>query len=95
MIFFFAKQANSKVTNNDLNEKELTNYLSAIISYNNQQHQDSLSYFNSSKALIKKRDNYLRKYIFSLAINQKVKKYKIGLKLNKNLWKIFIILKVI
>ena len=74
MIFFFAKQANSKVTNNDLNENELTNYLSAIISYNNQQNQDSLSYFNSSKALVKKRDNYLRKYIFSLAINQKVKK---------------------
>ena len=46
MIFFFAKQANSKVTNNDLNENELTNYLSAIISYNNQQNQDSLSYFN-------------------------------------------------
>ena len=74
MIFFFAKQANSKVTNNDLNENELTNYLSAIISYNNQQNQDSLSYFNSSKALVKKHDNYLRKYIFSLAINQKVKK---------------------
>ena len=74
MIFFFAKQANSKVTNNDLNENELTNYLSAIISYNNQQNQDSLSYFNSSKALVKKRDNYLRKYIFSLTINQKVKK---------------------
>ena len=65
MIFFFANQANSKVTNNDLNENELTNYLSAIISYNNQQNQDSLSYFNSSKALVKKRDNYLRKYIFS------------------------------
>ncbi len=74
MIFFFAKQANSKVTSNDLNENELTNYLSAIISYNNQQNQDSLSYLNSSKALVKKRDNYLRKYIFSLAINQKVKK---------------------
>ena len=74
MIFFFAKQANSKVTNNDLNENELTNYLSAIISYNNQQNQDSLSYFNSSKALVKKRDNYLRKYIFTLAINHKVKK---------------------
>ena len=54
MIFFFANQANSKVTNNDLNENELTNYLSAIISYNNQQNQDSLSYFNSSKALVKK-----------------------------------------
>ena len=75
MIFFFAKQANSKVTNNDLNENELTNYLSAIISYDNQQNQASLSYFNSSKALVKKRDNYLRKYIFSLAINQKVKNY--------------------
>ena len=74
MIFFFAKQANSKVTNNDFNENELTNYLSAIISYNNQQNQDSLSYFYSSKALVKKRDNYLRKNIFSLAINQKVKK---------------------
>ena len=66
MIFFFANQANSKVTNNDLNENELTNYLSAIISYNNQQNQDSLSYFNSSKALVKKRDHYLRKYILSL-----------------------------
>ena len=72
--FFFAQQANSKVSENNLNKNELSNYLAAIISLNNQHNEQSLDYFNSSKILIEKHENYLKKYTFSLVANKKVKR---------------------
>ncbi len=74
VIFFFTNQANSKISDNSFNKKELANYLSAIISYDNQRNEQSLSYFNSSKSLVKKHENYLKQYIFSLVANNKVQR---------------------
>ncbi len=74
VLFFFTNQANSKISGNSFNKKELANYLSAIISYDNQKNEQSLTYFNSSKALVKKHENYLKKYIFSLVVNNKIQR---------------------
>ena len=57
----------SKATiSNNFNQKYLYNYFSALLSYNNQQNDTALKFFESSKQLIKKHNSYLRDYIFSL-----------------------------
>ena len=72
--FFFANQANSKNIDYNFNKNELSNYLSAIISFNNHENEQSLNYFNSSKRLLRNHENYLKQYVFSLVVNQKVKR---------------------
>ncbi len=65
----------SKTTDNtDFNPKYLSNYLSGIISQNNQNSYDSAKYFNSSKILINKHEKYLKKYVTTLTINGQVQK---------------------
>ena len=59
---------------NDFNQKYLSNYLSALISSDNQKNADAIKFFQSSKNLIKKHDNFLRNYIFSLILDGQVKK---------------------
>ena len=51
-LFFILYQTNatSKIsTDKDFNPRYLSNYLSAIISYNNQNNENSIKYFNASK----------------------------------------------
>ena len=85
---FFINPLYAKNTDsNDFNLKSLSNYFSAIISYDNNQNTDALRFFNSSKSLIKTHDPYLKKYIFSLIMEGKIDrainelKYKLN---NKN-----------
>ncbi len=62
------------IETNDFNQKYLSNYFSALISFENQKNDDALKFFNSSKFLIKKHDNFLRNYVFSLILDGQVKK---------------------
>ena len=65
----------SKATiSNNFNQKYLSNYFSALLSYNNQQNDTALKFFESSKQLIKRHDTYLRDYIFSLVLAGEVEK---------------------
>ncbi len=65
----------SKVNDkNDFNQKYLSNYLSALISSDNQKNEDAIKFFQSSKNLIKKHDNFLKNYVFSLILDGQVKK---------------------
>ncbi len=59
---------------NDFNQKYLSNYFSALVSFDNQKNDDAIKFFNSSKFLIKKHENFLRNYIFSLILDGQVKK---------------------
>ena len=59
---------------NDFNQKYLSNYFSGLISFHNQKNDDAIKFFNSSKFLIKKHDNFLRHYVFSLILDGQVKK---------------------
>ena len=55
-----------------LNKKIVSNYFSALVSLNNNQNTDSIKFFNSSKDLKESHELYLKKYLFSLVLNQKV-----------------------
>ncbi len=57
---------------NDFNSRDLINYFSGIIAYENRENTDALKFFNSSKILINKHDKYLKRYVNSLVLENKV-----------------------
>ncbi len=69
---------------NKFNYKDLSNYFSAQVSYDNQKNVDALKFFKSSKSLINKHNPYLKQYIFSLILEGKVNKAIKELKSNEN-----------
>ena len=86
-VFFLLYQtiAFSKTsTKKDFNPRYLSNYLSAIVSYNNQNNENSIKFFNSSKNLINKHKSYLEDYTFALVLNGEVEKAIYQIKANKN-----------
>ena len=86
-IFFiiFPFEAKSKnIYSKDFNSKELSNYFSGVISHNNQKNEQSLKYFKSSKQLLNKHDEYFRRLIFSLVLNQNIDRAIQEIKFLKN-----------
>ena len=69
---------------NKFNYKDLSNYFSAQVSYDNQESVDALKFFKSSKSLINKHNPYLKQYIFSLVLEGKVNTAIKELKSNEN-----------
>ena len=59
---------------NDFNYKFLSSYFSALISFDNQKNNKALEFFESSKYLKKKHDNYLKEYVYSLVLDGQIKK---------------------
>ena len=57
---------------NEFNSRDLTNYFSGIIAYENKDNADALKFFNASKTLINKHDSYLKRYVYSLILENKV-----------------------
>ena len=58
----------------EFNSKNLSSYLSGLVSYDNQKNIDALKFFTLSDSLINKHDPYLKKYIFSLVMEGKINK---------------------
>ena len=87
ILSFLALQTStysSTSIDNKFNQKYLSNYFSALVSSGNQKNEVALDYFNSSKFLIQKHDNFLKKYVFSLVLNGQVKKGIDQIKISKN-----------
>ena len=87
ILSFFLYQTNtySKVSEkNEFNQKYLSNYFSALISYDNQKNDDALKFFKSSKFLIQKHDNFLKEYVFSLVLDGQIKRAIDQIKVSKN-----------
>ena len=78
--FAFSKTADGV----NFNHKYVSNYLSAIISENNHNSDDAVKYFNSSKILINKHSEFLKKYVTTLVLNGEVQKSINVIKQNKN-----------
>ena len=83
-LAFQTSTYSSTSANNKFNQKYLSNYFSALVSSGNQKNEEALEYFNSSKFLIQKHDNFLKKYVFSLVLNGQVKKGIDQIKISKN-----------
>ena len=84
-FIFFPLGAKSKnIYSKDFNSKELSNYFSGVISHNNQKNEQALKYLKSSKQLLNKHDEYFRRLIFSLVLNQNVDRAIQEIKFLKN-----------
>ena len=56
----------------NLDSKNLSKYFSGIVAFENKDNSKSLEYFNSSKILLNKHDRYLKRYVYSLVLENKV-----------------------
>ena len=73
LILSYQTPLYSKSTSfNELNSRNLSNYFSGIVAFENQENSDALKFFNSSKILINKHDPYLKRYVYSLVLENKV-----------------------
>ena len=57
---------------NEFNSYDLTNYFSGIIAFENRNNSDALKFFNASNILLNKHDLYLKRYVYSLVLEDKV-----------------------
>ena len=74
----------SKVNiNSEFNQRYLSNYFSAMLSYNNYDNEKSLKFFNSSKFILNEHDKFLKQYLFSLVENGQVSKAITQIKYSK------------
>jgi len=70
---FYQTPINSKSTSfSDFNSRDLSNYFSGIIAFENQENSKALNFFNASKILTNKHGLYLKRYVFSLVLENKV-----------------------
>ena len=87
ILTFLLYQTNtySKVSEkNEFNQKYLSNYFSALISYDNQNNDKALEFFKASKFLIQKHDNFLKEYVYSLVLDGQIKRAIDQIKVSKN-----------
>jgi len=59
-------------TLNNFNSNNLSNYFSGIVAFENKDNSIALEFFNSSKILLNKHDAYIKRYIYSLVLENKV-----------------------
>ncbi len=65
----FASKSNSF---ENFSSRNFSKYFSGIVAFENKNNLEALDFFNSSKVLINKHEPYLKRYIFSLVLNNKV-----------------------
>ena len=70
---------------NEFNYKYLSSYFSALISFDNQKNNKALEFFESSKYLKKKHNNYLKEYVYSLVLDGQIKKAVNQIKSSRNM----------
>ena len=70
---FYQTSAYSKSASfNELNSKDLSNYFSGIVAFQNRNNNNALRFFSSSKILLNKHNLFLKRYIYSLVLENKV-----------------------
>ena len=68
----------------DFNSQNFSKYSSGIVAFENKDNTKALEFFNSSRILIENHDPYLKKYLYSLVLENKVNKAINSVKSNKD-----------
>jgi len=71
-IFYQTTTYSKSASFNEFNSRDLTNYFSGIVAFENKNNSDALKFFNASKILLKKHNKYLKRYTYSLVLENKV-----------------------
>ena len=74
ILFFLFFFYNNTCYSKNFDEKDVDNYLSALLSLNENKSYESLKYFNLSKELKEYHPTYIQNYIFSLVLSDNVDK---------------------
>ena len=73
LLLFYQTALYSKSTSlNKINSKNLSNYFSGIVAFENENNSQALDFFSSSKILMNNHEPYLQKYVYSLVLDNKV-----------------------
>ena len=87
LIIFLLYQtavSSKSISFDDIDPKNLSKYFSGIVAFENKENSIALDFFNSSKILLNKHDPYLKRYIYSLVLENKVSQAINVIKNNKN-----------
>ena len=85
LLIFYQTPLNSKSNSlTDYSAKNVSKYFSGIVAFENKNNSKALDFFNSSKILLNKHDPYLKRYVFSLVLENKVTQAITVIKNNKN-----------
>ena len=68
----------------DFDSKNLSKYFSGIVAFENKNNSKALNFFNTSKILLNKHEPYLKRYVYSLVLENKVNQAINIVKQNKN-----------
>ena len=68
----------------DFDSKNLSKYFSGIVAFENKNNSKALNFFNTSKILLNKHEPYLKRYVYSLVLENKVNQAINVIKQNKN-----------
>ena len=83
-ILYHSELYSKTVDSKDFNHRYLSNYLSALVSFNNNNNKEALKYFNFSKKLLNEHEKFLKQYVFSLVEDDQVSKAIKQIKYSKN-----------
>ncbi len=75
LLIFISYQTplySKSATFNDFNSRDLSNYFSGIVAFENRDNSEALKFFNLTRVLINKHDSYLKRYVNSLVLDNKV-----------------------
>ena len=75
LVLLYQTTSISKSSTFDDNHlKYLPEYFSGILAFQNKDNSKALDFFNSSKTLMNEHDSFLRRYIYSLVLDNKITK---------------------
>ena len=84
LLFYQSPVYPQSASFNNLNSKNLSKYFSGIVAFENKDNSKALDFFSSSKILLKDHDLYLKRYINSLVLENKISQAINIVKNNKN-----------
>ena len=84
LVFYQTPVHSKSLSFSDFRSTTLSKYFSGIVAFENKDNSKALKFFNSSKILIYKHDPYLKKYIYSLVLENKVQQAINEIKKNKD-----------
>ncbi len=84
IVFYQTPLSSKSISFNEFNSEDMSKYFSGIVAFENKDNSKALDLFNSSKNLLNKHDPYLKKYIYSLILENQVPKAINLIKQNKN-----------
>tara|TARA_B100001175_G_scaffold35376_1_gene25760 strand:+ start:1502 stop:3187 length:1686 start_codon:yes stop_codon:yes gene_type:complete len=85
IFLFYQTPLYSKSTSfNNFNSKNLSKYFSGIVAFENKENTSALEFFSSSKILLNQHEPYLKRYVYSLVLENKISQAVNVVKKNKD-----------